>query len=67
MPNNAEIIEMHLLDFLRETNQWGTLDWSAVLAYCIGYYDEITNDHLVAVKNIERLGGLKPCFNCGWH
>lgn len=66
MPSNAELIEMHLWDMLRETGQWGTLDWSAVVGYCIGYYETITNDHLVAIKNLERLGALKGCFNCGY-
>lgn len=65
MPSNAEMIEIQLYDMLRETKQWGTLDWSAVVGYCIGYYETITNDHLVAIKNLERLGALMPCQNCG--
>lgn len=59
MPNNANMIEMHLLDYLKETKQWGTLYWDGILAYCIGYYDEITMDHLVAIRELERFGAIK--------
>lgn len=55
-PTNARLIEMHLAQYLEETGQAGTLHWDAVLAYCIGYYDEITMDHIVAIRELERSG-----------
>ncbi len=59
MLNNAEMIEMHLATYLHETGQVATIRWDAVLAYCIGYYDEITMDHIVAIRNLERLGYIR--------
>ena len=57
MPSNAGLIEMHLDQMLRETGQAGTVHWDAVLAYCIGYYDEhITMDHLIAINELTRRG-----------
>lgn len=56
MPNNAQVIEMHLVQYLHETGQTGTLYWDAVLAYCIGYYETITMDHVVAIRELERTG-----------
>lgn len=59
MPSNAEMILMHLMDYLKESCQWGTLRWDGVLAYCIGYYDSITMDHVVAIRQLEKYGAIK--------
>lgn len=60
MASNATMIEMHLDQYLRETNQYGELFWDAVMAYCTGYYDEkITMDHIVAIRNLERIGAIR--------
>ena len=56
---NATLIEMHLEEMLRETNQFGFARWFDVLSYCIGYYGEVTTDHIKAVKNLEQRGLLK--------
>ena len=58
MPSNAEIIQMHLDDMLRETGQYGNISWGAVMGYCIGYYDEITLDHVVAIQELQRTGAI---------
>lgn len=54
MPDNKSMILMHLMDYLKETNQWGSVSWKDVLSYCLGYYGEITEDHLWAVMCLER-------------
>lgn len=56
MPSNAEIIEMQLWEMLKDTNQMYHVRWADVMAYCIGYYETITMDHLVAITNLERCG-----------
>lgn len=58
MPSNAELIEMHLYHFLLETEQLGNATWFTVLGYCLGYYETITMDHLVAIRELERTGAL---------
>lgn len=59
MPTNKDLIYMELERHLKDTKQWGTLHWDAVLAYCIGYYDcNITMDHLDAIKQLELFGGI---------
>ena len=56
MPSNAELIEMHLYHFLLETEQLGTVSWFEVLGYCLGYYETITMDHLLAIRELEKQG-----------
>lgn len=58
MPTNKDMIVMHLMDYLKETGQYRALRWDGVLAYCLGYYGEITEDHLEAVRMLERLGAV---------
>lgn len=58
MPSNTEIIQMHLDDMLRKTGQYGNVSWGAVMGYCIGYYDEITVDHVVAIQELQRTGAI---------
>ena len=58
MPNNADLIQMHLEEMLRETEQWGTVTWHSVMGYCIGYYEEITLDHVVAFRELEKMGAI---------
>ena len=58
MPSNAELIEMHLNQMLQETEQYGTLDWGNVMAFCIGYYETITLDHIIAIRNLESTGAI---------
>ena len=50
---------MHLESMLHETKQLKTLDWDGVLMYCLGYYGTITEDHIKAVKKLERYGFLR--------
>lgn len=59
MPSNAEIIQMHLYEMLVETGQLGNVNWAGAMGYCIGYYDKITNDHVIAILDLQRLGFLK--------
>lgn len=56
MPDNARLIEIHLYEMLQETGQAGTVRWDAVMGFCIGYYGEITMDHIVAIRELERTG-----------
>ena len=56
MASNAQMIEMHLEEMLRETGQIYNVSWSAVIGYCIGYYKEITQDHVVAVMSLQTRG-----------
>lgn len=58
MPSNAEVIQMHLEEMLRETNQLRTIRWPVVMAYCTGYYGEITLDHITAIMELERTGQI---------
>lgn len=58
MPSNAEVIQMHLEEMLRETGQRGKVTWSAVMGYCIGYYGTITLDHVTAIMELERTGSI---------
>lgn len=57
MPTNKDLIRMHLEEFLREDGgipNWR--DWSAVLAYCLGYYGGITAEHIIVVRALQREG-----------
>ena len=56
MPSNAQMIEMHLEEMLRETGQAGNITWGPVMGYCTGYYKEITLDHIVAIQELENRG-----------
>lgn len=56
MPSNARVIEMELEAMLRETGQIGNVKWGPVIGYCIGYYKEVTMDHIIAVQELESRG-----------
>ena len=58
MPSNAELIEMHLYHMLLETEQIGTVTWFEVLGYCLGYYETITMDHLLAIRELEKMKAI---------
>ena len=58
MPENKDIILMHLVCYLIDTNQWKAIRWDGVLSYCLGYYGEITSDHVWAVRWLEQYGGV---------
>lgn len=55
---NARLIEMHLYEMLQETGQFGAVRWDSVMGFCIGYYNEITLDHIVALRELERTGAI---------
>ena len=55
---NAETIQHHLHHFLLETGQYGEVSIYAVLGYCLGYYETITMDHLLAIQELERIGAI---------
>ena len=59
MPTNARMIEIHLEDFLRSSGQAGNVDWGMVMGYCIGYYKEITLDHVIAIQELITRGLIK--------
>ena len=56
--SNARMIEMHLFEMLKETGQYGNVRWGAVMGYCLGYYETITLDHIVAIQELERMGAI---------
>ena len=58
MPENKDMIHLHLMEYLYETHQWGTLRWDGVLGFCLGYYGKITDDHIWAVKELEKSGAV---------
>lgn len=49
---NKDTIVMHLETHLQETGQ--EAKWNYLLSYCLGYYGEITQDHIQAVMEIVR-------------
>lgn len=53
MPNNQEIIRMHLEEFIRENPGQS---WRTLLAYCIGYYTIIDLDILAVVGELQVEG-----------
>lgn len=61
MPDNAKMIEMHLLQYLEE-NKKSTCplmeNWCSILAYCLGYYGEITMEHILVVRELQRQGKI---------
>lgn len=62
MSNNAQLIEMHLLQYLEENrkSEHPLLEnWDSLLAYCLGYYGEITMDHILVVRELQRQGMIK--------
>lgn len=57
-PTNIDLIQMHLEEMLRETNQYGNITWGAVIGYCLGYYGDVTMDHVVAIMELQRIGAI---------
>lgn len=57
MNDNAIAIRMHLEYYLwTETKQAGNISLWALLSYCLGYYGEINNDILTAVRSMDGEG-----------
>ena len=52
MPTNIDLIRMHLETMLDETGQADCITWHHLVAYCIGYYETITLDHITAIREI---------------
>lgn len=56
MPDNKEIIRMHLEHFIqREKDQ----SWYSLLGYCIGYYGTIDMDILSVVHDLQWDGKIR--------
>lgn len=51
-PSNKDLIRMHLEEMLRETKQ--EPNWFYLISFCLGYYGEITQDHIRAVMDITE-------------
>lgn len=58
--SNKSIILCHLYEYIRETDSYGKIDWSDVMAFCVGYYGTITIDIIQAVMELERTGAIIP-------
>lgn len=54
-PANRDSIRMHLEEHLRE---FPYMAWNELLGFCLGYYGEITIDHIHVVRELEREGKL---------
>ena len=60
MPTNKDTIRMHLEQYLRDIlpNTYKP-DWFDVLAFCDGYYGEITLDMVLVVREFQRDGRVR--------
>lgn len=59
-PTNKDLIRMHLEEFIREGNGPVPVDtWASLLYYCLGYYGEITTDHIDVVEKLQREGKVR--------
>lgn len=57
---NRDLIRMHLEDYLHEIKPFSwTPAWFDVLAFCEGYYGNITLDMVMVVREFQREGKVE--------
>lgn len=61
MKTNKDTIREHLEQYCYETagNDHYIPGWDEVLAYCSGYYGEVTLDMIQVVRELQREGKIK--------